>query len=311
MIRPDRSRLAAVFAFAALGFAARPARAAEQVVYLRDGSILHGEVTSMGDGIVVLETPHGTLKIPDSDVLRVQAIGAPESGTPSATPTVPPTQPTPLPGPTAAVVGAPAIPPSPPAIAPTRLRRRDPFREDAFGVEGKAGVHLYAGRGWSNFEEPSGSGPAAGGLEAVAFGGLQQEGSLRVDAIASVGFYAGGRDCSDATDPGCIPLSMATGYLDGGLRLSLYGPPLYLYIEGAGGGATSSFSYGAPGATATSTDTSGNSLEAHAAGGAGLALDQLLLFGEIKYSTAPTHLGNGLVLDMGGVTFSAGLGLLF
>lgn len=311
--------------------ASTAALAAEQIVYLRDGSVLHASAISTSGDMVSVQTANGTLQIPQSNILRIEPA---QSG--SAAPTPPPPPPTPVPGenPQQPAQGstqpregwyrqgeaphnqpddlAPPQPP-PPSTQVIMGRRRDPFVAAQLGLEGKAGIHVYAGNGWSRFGDTGTSGDSgtlgAFGLEALVRSGVQSDEHVRVDAVGSVGFYAGSRDCIAALDP-CRPISAATFYGDGGMRLTLYGPPFYLYGQAGIGGAASSFSYGSVGGLNTDTNDGGTAFTQHLAGGAGLALDSFTLFGEIKYIHAPTDFG-GYTLDMGGVTFSAGIGLSF
>lgn len=300
--------------------ASTAALAAEQIVYLRDGSVLHASALSTSGDMVTVQTANGTLQIPQSNILRIEP-----AQSESAAPTPPPPQPeqgSPQPregwyrqGEAPHNQPGDVAPPQPPPPSTQVIMgpRRDPFATAQLGLEGKAGVHIYAGTGWSRFTDTGSSSDSgtlgAFGLEALVRSGVQSDDHVRVDAVGSVGFYAGNRDCIDALDP-CRPISAATFYGDGGMRLTLYGPPFYLYGQAGIGGAASSFSYGSVGGLNTDTNDGGTAFTQHLAGGAGLALDSFTLFGEIKYIHAPTDFG-GYTLDMGGVTFSAGIGVSF
>lgn len=305
-----------------------PALAAGQIVYLRDGSVVYG-TASTANGVVTVETANGTLRIPEGNVLRIENAPDTAAPTPPPPPPTPPpetnaTQPAPAPtsqtregwyrageAPRATPEPAPAAPAWQPAPSgpPVVYHRRDAFADSQIGLEGKLQLHVYNGQGWSRFDDDTNSGLGAGGLEALVRAGVQKDRNTRLDAIGELGFYAGSRDCTDALNT-CTPVSAATFYADGGLRLTLYGPPFYFYGQGAIGGSASSFAYGNPGTTSADFSSGGTSYLWNMAGGAGIALDQFTLFGEMKYVSSPTNF-DGYTVQMGGLTIAGGLGLVF
>lgn len=298
--------------FAAM-LATQAAWAAEQILHLKDGSVLRGRLVETRDGIVVFETSVGRITVPQDRVDRIEFVGSEEVPAPTPHPertpwpmaTPPPQQgpwdpPPPTPQPPA--------PPTPPPHGAVRVRPYGYDHRPTVYFFGKVGWHHYSGAGWEEFGDYRNDFDGAA-LEAGMRLRLQADAGLALELVGTGGFYDGSTCLPDVG--GCTDLAFSNVYLDAGPRLELGIQPLAIYGQIGLGAYASSFTITAPnGASESDSRTTGS---AHMLFGAGIDLTPgIRFFGEVKFVTANGKFPDASEnLDMGGSLFLLGGSLGF
>lgn len=282
------------------------ALAAGQVVHLKDGTILRGEVVAQKDGVMTFRTSIGIVSVPEASIARVEYADAPPAVTPTPAPT--PTS-TPL-----DVWGAsPAKSPAATAPAGAASGASSVVADRPVYLHAKLGYHQYRGSGWSDFGryKHDFDGPAGeiGGTARVS----QQE-SVGIDVAFGAGYYDGSTCLRDEFGD-CVTITFTNLYLLAGPRLVVDVAPAVLYGEFAIGAYSSSFkvTYKAAGEPAVSDSDSRLTPAAHFLIGGGLnASPKVRLFLEGKFVYADGKFPDATEkLDMGGLLFLTGIAVRF
>lgn len=286
-----------VLVFAAM-LAAQVAWAAEQILHLKDGSVLRGRLVETRDGVVVFETSVGRLTVPQDRVDRIEFAGGEEAPAPRPERTPWPTAtPPPQQGPWDEPTPPPPPPPMPPRHGAVRVGPHAHHQRPTLYFFGKIGWHHYSGAGWNTFGEYRNDFDGAaieGGMRLR----LQADAVLALELVGTGGFYDGSTCLPDTG--GCTDVAFSNLYIDVGPRLELNAQQLAVYGQIGLGAYASSFTItGSAGDTETDSRTTGS---AHLLFGAGIDLTPSLRgFGEIKFVSANGRFPDASRdLDMGG-----------
>ena len=275
---------------------------AEPTVYLKDGSIFHGNVIGTSGGVLTIQTKSGKITVAEGDILRI------DYGAPTPTPA-----PAAMPNPWSAVPEA-TPPPARPASSDAARPAAHPASKVSAALDLKVGYHLYQGSGWSLFDKAEKGSRAkfnAPALE-IALPIRVADDQIAIDVVPTLGYYAGSGCIADGAGS-CFSSDFTNLYLDFGPRGVLKAGSLSFYGQ-AGAGvyhSTVSFSDRAQGLAEQSNDR--NTIAVHALVGASAALTrEFHLFGEAKAVNADGKFPNASRnFDMGGFLFLAGVGYRF
>lgn len=281
----------------------------EQIVYLKNGSVIRGTVSTVDDSVIV-ETSGGILTVPRSEVLRIEF----------AKSDPPPPQVTP--GQTEAVM-------PPPRAYSVELR----FGGHAYRDQEL--VHFYRSRtGATNLRE------FAGPQLDLTFARLAlSRGRIALGGTLAAGYYSGTSsetveysDINPDTNKVEHDLRLTNQYVNAGLRAKATTSPRTYVLAGAGVGALS----GEIADKAIDTDSSGNTTKISCGdkwatvsfhGSVGFAfqgseafhflLDASMISSRTKVATDPCSfndddkIGKGRTYDMGGASVGVGLAYSF
>lgn len=267
---------------------------AEQIVHLKDGSTLRGEMVSKKDGVVTFKTSIGVIDVPEASIVRIEYSGA----APTATAT---------PAPQTVWDASPATGAAPAAtgtgVAAVGAAERPVY------LHGKLGYHQYRGSGWNDLGryKHDFDGPA------VEIGGtvrVSQQKNVGIDLAIGGGYYSGSTCVRDEFGD-CFDITFTNLYLQAGPRLLVDAAPAVFYGEFALGAYSSSFdvSYRAAGEPAASNSDSRLTPSAHFLLGGGVnATPRVRFFLEGKFVYADGKFPDAAEkLDMGGLLYLAGM----
>lgn len=269
-----------------------------EVLYLMDGSVLHGTTVISTSGVLVFKTAVGTLNVPMTAISRIEfgqiattagtKVGAETTDAAKGETTDIATK-----AGAASVDAAPLAQPGPAQRTPSGTGRA------SSALFAAVGFHQYAGYHWK------GNDPAAYSSIAFEVGGRTSvfvRAALRVDGAFTLGYYGGGHCFPDSAST-CVTNEFTNFYVDIGPRTT-WELPEHLFVYGQGGvglyysrfdfrvsQADPNYPEGGHGESTRFTPS------ADLLVGLGYSLDRYAVFASIKATwadgTFPAHAGSG------------------